>query len=340
MRSLKFLAVLFSSFAAALAFWYLTTQPFVQHRVQIIDAPSSARLEQHVKVLSRDFYPRSFDQSEKTEKTVQYIADEFKRAGATVTFQTVKVEEATYQNVIASFGLANGPLIVFGAHYDSHGDAIAGAQVPRGYTTDSHTPGADDNASGVAGLLELAHMLGKAKPTELQNRSIQLVAYSTEEPPHFRSEHMGSEWHAKSLKAAKRDVRLMISLEMIGYFSDAPDSQTYPIPGMSWVYSDRGDFVAIVGKLGSFDETRRVKALMVGASPLKVFSINATPFIPGIDFSDHMSYWHQGYPALMITDTSFMRNPNYHKSGDTFDKLDYKRMAQVVQGAYSVAVNF
>jgi Zn-dependent M28 family amino/carboxypeptidase len=271
---------------------------------------------------------------------VQYIADEFRRAGAKVTLQTVKVEEATYQNVIARFGLENGPVIVLGAHYDSHGDAVAGARVAKGYTADSHTPGADDNASGVAGLIELAHMLGKAKPTELQNRSIELVAYSTEEPPHFRSADMGSEWHAKSLKAAKRNVRLMLSLEMIGYFSDASDSQSYPIPGMSLLYSDRGNFVAIVGKLEFFDETRRVKALMAGASPLTVFSTNAPVVIPGIDFSDHMSYWHQSYPALMITDTSFMRNPNYHKAGDTFEKLDYKRMAQVIQGAYSVAVNF
>jgi Peptidase family M28 len=339
-RRLKFFTVIVSLTATLAALLYVTMQPLVDPiKSQPIEV-NAARLEQHVKKLSVDFYPRSFEFAENTKKTVDYIAEEFRKAGASVTFQNVLIEGETYQNVMARFGSTSDPVIVFGAHYDSHGDTFGGAKDRKGYTASSHTPGADDNASGVAGLIELAYLLGRTKPADMQNRSFELVAYSTEEPPHFRSEHMGSEWHAKSLKAANRKVRLMLSLEMIGYFSDAPGSQGYPIPGMSLMYSDRGNFIAIVGKLDFFEQTRRVKALMRGATPLTVFSINAWPLIPGIDFSDHMAYWHQDYPALMVTDTSFMRNPHYHQAGDTFEKLDYKRMAQVVQGAYSVALNF
>jgi hypothetical protein len=163
------------------------------------------------------------------------------------------------------------------------------------------------------------------------------VAYTLEEPPHFRSPHMGSVWHANALKAAGRDVELMLSLEMIGYFSDHPGSQSYPLSAMKLGYPDRGNFVALVGQFGDFGLSRSVKAAMSGASALPVYSLNAPSVVQGVDFSDHRSYWAQGYPALMVTDTAFMRNPNYHRAGDTFDKLDYKRMAMVVQAVYAVA---
>ena len=140
--------------------------------------------------------------------------------------------------------------------------------------------------------------------------------------------------------AAKREVRLMLSLEMIGTFSDDPNSQDYPIPGMAHLYSDRGDFIAIVGKFGDFDATRKAKALMAGASDLPVFSINAPPLLQGIDFSDHLSYWNAGFPALMITDTAFLRNHQYHRAGDTYEKLDYRRMAKVVQAVYALSQNY
>ncbi len=222
--------------------------------------------------------------------------------------------------------------MVIGAHYDSHGDA-SGVQV----TGDSHTPGADDNASGVAGLLELARLLGKQPPP----RAVELVAYTLEEPPHFRTTHMGSAWHARALKAANREVSLMLSLEMIGYFTDAPGSQRYPLGLMKLVYPDRGNFIALIGRFGDFGAMRKAKSLMAGATgSLPVYSMNATPAIQGIDFSDHLNYWKQGYPALMVTDTSFMRSEHYHGAGDTFDKLDYRRMARVVNGVHAIVTGF
>ena len=160
------------------------------------------------------------------------------------------------------------------------------------------------------------------------------------EPPFFRTENMGSFQHARELARDKREVRLMMSLEMIGYFRDEPESQRFPVGCLGAFYPDQGNFVAIVGRFGDFGETRRVKALFRGASDLPAESINAPRSVPGVDFSDHASYWRFGFPAVMVTDTAFLRNPNYHGAGDTPATLDYRRMAQVVQAAYAVAIEF
>ncbi len=329
-RSVMLLTIAFIWIGAG-ACLSLVAQPLVASVASTPAQVDPARLEAHVKKLSVELYPRSADQFDKLDQAGQYVLAQLKASGATVSVQDVVVQESTYKNIIARFGPQQGPVMVVGAHYDSHGDA-SGVQV----TGDTHTPGADDNASGVAGLIELAHLLGRAP----QSRPIELVAYTTEEPPHYRSDHMGSVWHARSLAAAKREVRLMLSLEMIGYFSDAPGSQSYFIPAMKHLYSDRGNFIAVVGKFGGFGSTRKVKALMAGASDLPVFSINAPRALQGVDFSDHRSYWNLGMPALMITDTSFLRNPNYHRAGDTYDTLDYRRMAKVVQGVYAVTQQY
>jgi len=132
-------------------------------------------------------------------------------------------------------------------------------------------------------------------------------------------------------------VEMMLSLEMIGYFDDTPGRQRYPIYGMSSYYPDNADFIAVVGRVADFGAIRRVKALMAGASDLSVYSVNAPPSLPGIDFSDHLNYWHQGYTALMITDTAFLRSPHYHRATDIASTLDYARMAKVVQGVYAVS---
>ncbi|MGE0238464.1 MAG: M28 family peptidase, partial [Parvibaculaceae bacterium] len=142
--------------------------------------------------------------------------------------------------------------------------------------------------------------------------------------------------HAASLRAAGREVSLMLALEMIGWFSDAPGSQTYPVPGMGLLYPDRANFIAIVGRFSEWAHTRQVKAAMMGVDDLPVYSMNTFAAIPGVDFSDHLNYWSAGYPALMITDTAFYRNPDYHQAADTYDKLDYRRMAEVVRGVFAV----
>ena len=313
----------------------LVVQPFVAPVRSTPPQVDASRLQAHVKKLSVELYPRSFEQFDNLDAAANYIAAEFKASGAAVSMQDVPVQEVSYKNVVARFGPPHGPVMVIGAHYDSHGNPANWGSA-QGFSPASHTPGADDNASGVAGLLELARLLGQKAPS----RAVELVAYTLEEPPYFRSKNMGSVRHAGSLKAAGREVSLMLSLETIGYFSDAPASQSYPIPGMRHLYSDRGNFIALVGKFGGFQASRRVKSLMAGATDLPVLSINAPRIVQGVDYSDHQSYWVEGYPALMVTDTAFMRNRQYHRGGDTWDRLDYQRMAKVVQSVYAVTKQY
>jgi Zn-dependent M28 family amino/carboxypeptidase len=295
-----------------------------QPAVKPIDSPDAAidpaALERHIRMLAANLAPRSYEHSENLEAAGDYVLVEFKKLGLTTEEQSYEVEGRTYRNIIARVGPATGPLIVIGAHYDSCGD----------------TPGADDNASGVAGLLELARLLAARPPRQ----PVELVAFTLEEPPFFRTGNMGSYRHAESLARQGREVKLMLSLEMIGYFRDTPRSQRYPIGALKLLYPGEGNFIALVGAYRDFGDMRRVKGLFKGASSLPVTSINAPEAVQGVDFSDHASYWRFKMPAIMVTDTAFLRNPHYHDAGDTPDTLDYTRMAQVVRGVFAVAQEF
>lgn len=329
---LKTLCITISTIALLIAVAIsFIAQPFVTPIPSTPEEIDTAKLKAHVKYLSTDVHPRSSSNFSNLEKAGQYVFEELKATGAPVEVQEVKVKGKIYKNFIARFGPSTGSLLVIGAHYDADGHSLRNWK-PKGMST----PGADDNASGVAGLLELARLLSK-KP---QSRSIELVAYTLEEDPHFGTQEMGSFRHARSLKESGREVQLMLSIEMIGYFADKANSQDYPAPGMSTLYGDRGNFIALVGNLSNFGVIRRAKALMLGVSDLPVISCNAPSNLQGIDSSDHMNYWNEGYPALMVTDTAYYRNPHYHRPIDTFDKLDYRRMAQVVQGVYAITLNF
>lgn len=312
------LAVLLLALVLAAVAVGVVVQPFVIPIASTPPAVDAGQLERHVRFLSEDVHPRNHDHVENLEKAALYIERSFRASGGEVSSQDVVVEGTRYRNVIARFGPGSRPVLVIGAHYDTHG----------------HTPGADDNASGVSGLLELARLLGQSPPPP---RAIELVAYTLEESPHFRTEHMGSARHAKAMREAGRDVELMVSIEMIGYFSDEPGSQRYPERALAPLYPDKGNFIALVGRLDHFALMRKMKAAMTGATPLPVRSLNAPPTVQGIDFSDHLNYWHQGMPAIMVTDTAFLRNPNYHRPEDTAEKLDYARMAMVVQGVHAFA---
>jgi hypothetical protein len=303
----------------------LVTQPWVTPVTSKPPAVSADALKAHVKKLSVDLYPRSFANARNLFLAGDYIEAAFRKSGARVSEQAFAADGEPYRNIFAHFGPEAGPLLVIGAHYDSVTD--------RDGEGGGDTHGADDNASGIAGLLELARLLGQHPPSH----PVVLAAYTLEEPPYFRTPDMGSAHHARWLRDQGQDVSLMISLEMIGYYSDAPGSQDYPISALSALYPDRGNYIALVGKFSDFGAMRRVKALMEGASPLPVKSINAPPLVQGIDFSDHLNFWDQGYPAMMVTDTAFNRNREYHKVGDTWERLDYARMARVVQGVYAVA---
>ncbi len=315
------LACVLGFVALVLVLVFLMAQPFVAKVPSAPPVVEAAALREHVRVLSVAYYPRAFDHRRNLDLAADYVLTQLKGTGAQVSEQEFTVDGERYRNIVARFGPDSGPLLVIGAHYDAFGDSDFG-----------YPPGADDNASGVAGLIELARLLAQGP----QRRPIELVAYTLEEPPHFRTEEMGSAHHASMLKQQGREVALMLSLEMIGYFSDSAGSQEYPLRGIGMLYPDRGNFIALAGRFGDFGEMRRAKALMLGATGLPVYSFNAPALIPGVDFSDHLSYWAEGYPAIMVTDTAFFRNKAYHGSGDTWDRLDYARMAQVVQGVYAV----
>jgi Zn-dependent M28 family amino/carboxypeptidase len=284
-------------------------------------APQSAvgvdphRLESHVRMLSETLAPRDAGHPDNLDRVAAYIGKAFAEAGGRVAEQPYRVGRSEYRNVIARFGPDAKERIVIGAHYDTAGPY----------------PGADDNGSGVAGLLELAGLLAGAPPAV----AVELAAYTLEEPPWFGSEHMGSAVHAKALKAEGVELRAMLALEMIGYFTDRPNSQDFPAPGLSLFYPSTGNFIAVVGKTGQGGLVRWIKAAMAGATPLSVHSIAAPRFLPGVALSDHANFWDQGYPAVMITDTAFFRNPHYHTRSDTPETLDYGRMARVVEGVFA-----
>ena len=299
--------------------WFWVTQPLLSgakpSTERIVD-PS--RLHAHVRKLSIELSPRDESHVENLDRAAAYIKEEFSQTTPLVSEQPYPVQGKSYRNVVAQFGPESDERIVIGAHYD-----VAGP-----------LPGADDNASGVAGLIELARLLGRQQPPT----RVELVAFTLEEPRYFGTTNMGSSVHAESLRQKNVRVRAMFSLEMIGYFNDAPNSQHFPVGILGALYPSTGNFIAVVGRLNDWSLVRRTKASMRNASPLPVYSINAPTFVPGIDFSDQLNYWHAGYSALMITDTAFYRNRNYHTAQDTEEKLDYQRMAMVVEGVYASVV--
>ena len=293
-----------------------TTQPLlgVPH-VPPTTRADPRRLERHVRELAEDCAPRDARHPENLERAARYVEGELAALLGAAELQSFEAGGRTHQHVIARAGPERAERIVVGAHYDAAAPGI----------------GADDNASGVAGLIELAALLAREPPA----LRIELVAFALEEPPYFRTRSMGSRVHAEALRGEGVDLRAMLSLEMIGCFRDEPGSQSYPAPGLGLVYPSAGNFIAVVSCLGQASLTRRVKRAMAGAMTLPVRSINAPRLVPGIDFSDQLNYWDAGYPAAMITDTAFYRNPRYHTADDTPDTLDYARMAQVVEGVHA-----
>jgi Zn-dependent M28 family amino/carboxypeptidase len=272
------------------------------------------KLRNDVEYLVEAFVPRDFSYPENLQRMAIYLKKRFEEAGARTELQEYVVDEHKYYNVIASFGPNQGERLIIGAHYD----------------TCCKLPGADDNTSGVAGLLALAPLLAKVN---LKQR-VDLVAFTLEEPPYYRTDGMGSAQHAKMMKDQNIKVSLMIALEMIGYFTDQPDTQEYPVPLLKAIYPTTGNFIAVVGGMKERKIARRIKSKIVASTDLPVYSINAPAFLPGIDFSDHLNYWQHGFPAVMLTDTAFYRNKHYHTAYDTPEKLDYERMADVIRGVY------
>lgn len=273
-------------------------------------------LGSHVDYLSNQCPGRSYANPANLNKAANYIEKTFSIYTKKVGTQTWENTEHSLRNVFAEFGPEAGSALVVGSHYDVYGD----------------TKGADDNASGVAGLLELARLFSQKPPSI----PVKLVAYPNLEPPFFAGPNMGSFVHAKSLSRTGTVVRGMICLDMIGVFSER---QQWPYFFIYLFYPRKGDFISIAGRWQDRGLSRDVKAGIRGAGGMPVVSYNG-PVIIGVELSDHRSYWEAGFPAVLVTDTAFMRNPNYHTPRDTPDKLDYERMAKVVDGVFNTAISY
>jgi len=278
-------------------------------------------IKSHLEQLTKTKGYRHFMNVELLNKTADFIASEFKKHADSTYFQEYQVNGITYKNVVClfnptlinSFESSNSELVVIGAHYDACG----------------MQEGADDNASGVVGLLEIARQL-KGKQF---SHPIELVAYTLEEPPYFRTENMGSFVHAKALSDSKKTVYGMVSLEMIGYFKDEKKSQDYPIGLMRLFYGSKGNYITLVNKFGKGKFSRKFTKKFKQTKHIRSKKFNGPKVLPGVDFSDHLNYWRFNFSALMLTDTAFYRNKNYHQNTDTMETLDLNRMAKVIDAA-------
>lgn len=276
------------------------------------DTPLADRLRGHVQRLAGEIGERNVFRPEALHAAEGYVRDVWIAQGHAVADQEYLAAGVRSANLeIRLAGRSAGQSIVIGAHYD----------------TVTHSPGADDNASAVAVLLELGRLLGDAH----LGCELRLVAFVNEESPFFFTQRQGSRVYARAARRQGDRIRWMLSLEMLGYYRDTPGSQGYP-PVFRWFYPDTADFIALVSNFRSRREMRRLASAFREASHFPLERAATFSWIPGVAWSDHYSFWREGYRAMMLTDTAFFRNPHYHAATDTPDTLDYARMAAVAEG--------
>jgi Zn-dependent M28 family amino/carboxypeptidase len=274
----------------------------------------------HVDRLAGLIGPRWLGKPSTITATIGYITGQWSAMDYDVRLETYDAIGNTATNLIIEQPGKSRPaeIVVLGAHYD----------------TVASTPGADDNASAVAVMLEVSRLL----KGHIGNRTLRCVAFACEEPPYFNVNSMGSQHHAREAALRKEQIVGMLCLEMVGYFRSEPNSQRVPRTIPRWLhrfFPRRGNFLAAVGNLSSWRLAWSFRRGFKRATRLPLFSIVLPERIHEIRFSDNSSFWDQGYPALMLTDTSFLRNPNYHLASDTPETLDYDAMTQVTLGVAS-----
>lgn len=318
------LVILFVTIACVLGFvgYGAVVMPGTRHRGPLPELTASqhersARLERHVRTLASELGQRSIWNPRKLAECALYLKGELAALGYEVREHSYVTRGTTCPNfeVILPGTALPRDVVVVGAHYDSF----------------QGTPGADDNASGVAGVLELARSFA-GKP---QARTLRFVLFVNEEPPAFQNADMGSWVYAKACRAAGDRIVAMVSLETIGVFSEAPGSQKYPM-GLGAVYGDTADFIALVGHFAERGQLKRCVKTFRDRAAFPCEGAALWDYIPGAGWSDHWAFWQEGYPGIMVTDTAPFRNPRYHSPEDTADTLDYDKMARVVSGVEAV----
>jgi Zn-dependent M28 family amino/carboxypeptidase len=278
-----------------------------------VSASLEVRLRAHVERLARDIGERHIWRPEALRAAAGYIREELAAQGYEVRSQAYTTEGVTCENLeVTILGESRASeIVLLGAHYDT----VIGS------------PGANDNGSGIAGIIEIARALRGSRP----ERTVRLVAFVNEEPPFFHLGEMGSMVYAEAARARGDDIRIMLSLEMLGYYAYAPGTQRYP-PLLKYFYPDRGDFIAFVSNLRSRRALREVVRAFESHSSFSAESLASPAFVPGVSWSDQVSFWRVGYPGVMVTDTAFYRYPFYHTAFDTPDRLRFAEMARVVDG--------
>ena len=274
---------------------------------------NATNLKRHVYKLSHEIGERHIHQKSKYEEAAKYIENELLSYGYDVYRQKVLLDGIEADHLIARHKRPiNYDIYIVGAHYDSVGGS----------------PGADDNASAVAGMLELARLLSDKE----EARQIEFVAFANEEFSFLNANQMGSAAYAGEAKEKGKDVEAVLVFEMIGYYKDDFFSQQYPLL-VGPFYPSKGNFITVVGNSYSSELTKEIARTIKTNTrlPVEKISFNAD-YVEGLSFSDHASFWKEGYQAVMITDTAFYRNPHYHQPTDTYDTLDYERMSELVRG--------
>ncbi len=279
------------------------------------DRVSGERLQAHVQMLAGTIGERNVFHPQALQAAADYIGETWRRLGYAVALQSYEARgvESANLEVTRQGSLRPEEILLIGAHYDS----VIGS------------PGANDNASGVAALLELSRLFTRIEP----EITVRFVAFVNEEPPFFYWGNMGSKVYARAARERGDRIRLMISLETLGFYSDQPGSQSYP-PFLGFFFPDRGNFLGFVSNFASRRWLNRTVNAFKAHSELPVESVAMFTWVPGIGWSDHLSFWKQGYPALMVTDTALYRYPHYHSPEDTPEKLDYESLTRATDGLF------
>jgi hypothetical protein len=320
MALLVVLVVLALAAAGYGALHYMTAVPGKPHRgalppLTTEEAALAVSLKRHIATIAaREHNVAHYDE---LEKVARYIESTLASLGYTVGHQEFSADGQAVRNIDVTIEPARGnsdpEVIVVGAHYDSA----------------PGSPGANDNASGAAAVIELARLLRDLNGSA--GKRIRLALFVNEEPPYFRTEAMGSLHYARARARRNERVVAMYSLETIGFYSSEPGSQVYPAP-FGLLFPDRGDFVAFVGLLGSRALVRETIRSFRAHTAFPTIGGVAPGFVPGIGWSDHWAFAEHGFPAVMITDTAPFRYPHYHRPSDTPDKVDAESLARVVKG--------
>jgi len=282
--------------------------------MNVEETQTARRLQEHVRMLAGKIGERNMPNFARLEEAAAYIEEMLREAGWEVSAQEYVLQGRRVRNLIAEVGGSEFPeeIVLVGAHYDS----LIGS------------PGANDNASGVAALLELARIMKGERP----RRTLRLVAFTNEEPPFFKTSGMGSRVYARHAGKKGEKIVGMVSLETIGYYSEADESQMFPFPPLRHFYPTRGNFVAFVANFASRSLLQRALKYFRAASPFPAEGLVAPEWLMGVDWSDQWSFWRSGYPAIMITDTAPFRYPHYHAPSDTPERVNYEALARVTTG--------